>query len=734
MRFSLLSLSSSSLFRILLPAVALTACGLDPMTNEDVEGAQAGLTKGNGGVNGVDTNYCDDPLNLCVAGESDCDFDTQCQGALVCGIDNGDQFGFGDKYDVCVEAHCRNDVLDADETFTDCGGADCGSNCAAICGDLPASPSVNACNSDCPCSAGESDCNVDADCSGALVCGENNGDQFGFGTNFDVCVDAHCTNGVQDVDETAIDCGGADCGSICGVDCSGQPASGTANRCSNQCVCSARDGDCDSDAQCGTGLECVDNVGASFGFSSNTDVCLATTCSNSTQDGDETGVDCGPSCLPCSGSTIFLDGYGTTGKVTATSVAVDSTGAVIIGGFFFDSTNLGGSTFTRVGSSVTTTDIFMAKYDSTGAHEWSQAFGSDASDGNLAVQVAVGPNDEIALAGNFNRTVDFGTGAMTAAGRVDAFVAVFESDGTARWSQGWGGTEIDATYGVRFNTSGEVVAVGAFQETADFGAGNVTSTGASDIFVSRLSGATGATLATTTFGGTEEDTGFAVATQGTRLYVGGSYRSTVTFGTTSTTSSGSTDGFVLELNMSTLAVARTRFFGGTNAERVFGIDADPALNIYITGVFGSTVDFGSGVMATSNGGLDAYLLSLRGTLAPQWVQTLGGTANDEGRSVTVNDTSREVFLAGTIEGDVDFSGGTSTGLGGKDAFFFSYDQTGTALIEQRDGGTSADGANGVWSAAGRVGYAGFFQGSATIAGEALTSAGSNDVFVGSIAD
>jgi len=33
----------------------------------------------------------------------DCDADSHCAGSLICGTDNGSQFGLPPSYDVCVE-------------------------------------------------------------------------------------------------------------------------------------------------------------------------------------------------------------------------------------------------------------------------------------------------------------------------------------------------------------------------------------------------------------------------------------------------------------------------------------------------------------------------------------------------------------------------------------------------------------------------------------------------------
>jgi len=47
------------------------------------------------------------------------------------------------------------------------------------------------------------------------------------------------------------------------------------NYCSADCKCSAGEGDCDSDDDCGAGLKCVNDVGGAYGFTSTTDVCVA---------------------------------------------------------------------------------------------------------------------------------------------------------------------------------------------------------------------------------------------------------------------------------------------------------------------------------------------------------------------------------------------------------------------------------------------------------------------------
>ena len=78
---------------------------------------------------------------------------------------------------------------------------------------------------------------------------------------------AHCSNNVQDGDETGVDCGGS---------------------------CTA----CNVPSTCSNGVQDGDETGIDCGGSC-TACGTASTCSNGVQDGDETGVDCGGSCTAC---------------------------------------------------------------------------------------------------------------------------------------------------------------------------------------------------------------------------------------------------------------------------------------------------------------------------------------------------------------------------------------------------------------------------------------------------
>jgi len=149
--------------------------------------------------------YCTDACR-CGIGGTDCTTSSNCLAGLICGQEKGYKFGWAQGTDACLPSHCVDRVQSGDETGVDTGGS---------CGSVVCFPSANGgyqhCTPSCPCPKGEGNVNYKDECQGALVVGV--GARWGYA--FDVCVEPHCANNVQDADETGKDCGGVDCGPIC---------------------------------------------------------------------------------------------------------------------------------------------------------------------------------------------------------------------------------------------------------------------------------------------------------------------------------------------------------------------------------------------------------------------------------------------------------------------------------------------------------------------------------------
>src|SRR5678816_4410899 len=100
------------------------------------------------------------------------------------------------------------------------------------------------------------------------------------------------------------------------------------------------------------------------------------------------------------------------------AVAVDGSGNVVMTGYFNGTVNFGGSNLVSSGGN----DIFVAKYNSAGIHQWSQRFGSTTNDEGRAV--AVDGSGNIFVTGYFTGAISFTGSGLISAGGNDIFVTV----------------------------------------------------------------------------------------------------------------------------------------------------------------------------------------------------------------------------------------------------------------------------------------------------------------------
>jgi len=369
--------------------------------------------------------------------------------------------------------------------------------------------------------------------------------------------------------------------------------------------------------------------------------------------------------------------FGGTGRTAGHGLAVDGSGNVYISGRFLDTVNLGAGNVTSNGG----WDGFFLKLNSSGAHQWTTTFGDTSND--MGWGVAVDGSGNVYAIGYFVGTVDFGAGDVTSNGSWDGFLLKLNSAGAHQWTTTFGGTSSDYATGVAVDGSGNVHVAGAFQNTVNFGAGNVTSNGSRDVFVTKLNAA-GAHQWTTTFGGTGNDYGYGVAVDGSgNVHVAGFFRNTVDFGAGDVTSAGLDDAFVTKLNSSG-AHQWTNTFGSTSNDYGRGVAVDGSGNVYTTGYFEGTVDFGAGDV-TSAGDEDAFVTKLNSSGAHQWTNTYGGTARDRAEDVAV-DGSGNVHVTGHFINTVDFGAGDITSAGGYDGFVVKLNSAGQAVVAGGGGG------------------------------------------------
>ncbi|OFY85671.1 MAG: hypothetical protein A3F72_12010 [Bacteroidetes bacterium RIFCSPLOWO2_12_FULL_35_15] len=284
---------------------------------------------------------------------------------------------------------------------------------------------------------------------------------------------------------------------------------------------------------------------------------------------------------------------------------------------------------------------------------------------------------------------------------LSAFITHAQQPVTFDWANTMG--EGISTNGIGYSSvadaSGNIYTVGSFTGIANFGDPGsstylLTSSGGKDIFVQAITPA-GTVSWSKRFGGSGDDIAKSICRIGSTLYIVGSFNNTATFGT-SITSAGLTDGFILSLNL-TGSVGSVARIGGLGSDEINSISAVGTGSLCITGSFESTADLDPSASLTSfsnSAGLhDVFIGKLTTSFVLTWTQTLGGSGDDFGNSIT-SDASGNIYATGSFENTVDMDPGTAVSNivsnGASDVFIEKLNAIGNFVWATNTGDINAD--------------------------------------------
>ncbi|MDI1450195.1 SBBP repeat-containing protein [Polyangium sp. 6x1] len=424
------------------------------------------------------------------------------------------------------------------------------------------------------------------------------------------------------------------------------------------------------------------------------------------------------------GATGWIRSFGDTFDQDIIDVATDAQGNVIAVGQFVGTIDLGGG---PLSSPNTVHDILVAKYDAQGNHLWSHRYGANGTDG--ARGVAVDSAGNIVVTGVFQSTVDFGGGPhVSVTGTSDVFVLKLSPVGGFMWSRAYGAAGGDEGSAVAVDATGNVIVVGHYRNTVDFGGGAFTAAGLDDHFVLKLDPA-GAHVWSRSYGDANNQGMRGVATDASgAVYFTGLLEGTVNFGGGDLISLGTQDAMLVKL---TAAGQHqwSRRLGGIGNQIGNGVTVDGAGNVIVTGAAAGTVDYGGGDL-TSAGSNDIFVAKYAGTGVFQWAKVFGDTGDQTGFAVAT-DAQNNVVLAGRMTGSVNFGGASPiASLGGNDAFVAKLDALGAHVWSRRGGDNLEQQCRAVAvDGSGSVIVGGRFQGTLDLGTGFVSSAGANDGFV-----
>ncbi len=344
-----------------------------------------------------------------------------------------------------------------------------------------------------------------------------------------------------------------------------------------------------------------------------------------------------------SGEKQWTRQMGTDSDDRATGVATDSSGNIYVTGF--TEGDLDGNA--NAGES----DIFLAKFDSSGKREWTRLMGTDKNDS--AAGAVTDSSGNIYITGYTEGGLD----GNTYAGYFDIFLAKYNSSGEKQWTRQMGTDSNDLARGVATDSSGNIYATGLTYGSLD---GN-TNAGTKDIFLVKYN-TSGVKQWTRQMGTASEDTGFNVTTDSSgNIYITGDTKG----GLDGNINAGAKDVFLIKYNSSG-EKQWTRQMGTVLYDFLNGVSVDSAGNIYAVGSTQSDFDGNRHI-----GSYDIILLKYNSSGEKQWTRQMGTLRWDYAHGVSL-DSSDNIYITGYTGGGLD----GNINMGGSDLFLLKYNSSG----------------------------------------------------------
>lgn len=448
-------------------------------------------------------------------------------------------------------------------------------------------------------------------------------------------------------------------------------------------------------------------------------------------------ADFGPFTLTSKGSTdMFAAKLDKTGKVLwaigaggiyadyGYGIDVDSKGNVYVTGSFQDTASFGTATFTTKGSN----DIFLAKLDSNGTWSSVQQFGGTSSD--IAYDLKVDNKDAPHIAGIFANSIEIGSTTLSSNGSDDIFVAKWNASGQSMWAKNAGGSGNDRVTRLAVDASNNAYVVGYFNDTTTIGTTTLKTNGSNDFFVAKFNNQ--GTIQWAQSGGSiDSDYAYGVAVdKAGNVYIGGYFDSTLFLDSIVLFSRRNNDIFIAKLDSQGRYTGAIQAGGDNSSDVLYDLEVDSTDVLYATGSFQTAATFGKSSIGSA-GSNDSWSARYGRVSCPPGHKMCGGVctynlidkancgacgtqcsssqvcwSNQCGvcescpskvfsvtrtyfnrREHTFVDSQDNIYITGTVSGNMIFGTTTFSGRGGSlDVYVAKYDKNGALQWAYQGGG------------------------------------------------
>lgn len=346
----------------------------------------------------------------------------------------------------------------------------------------------------------------------------------------------------------------------------------------------------------------------------------------------------------------------------------------------------------RSGYRILTVVFFLAINSmSAQSFQWAKRAGLYAFD--LGYGVGTDNAGNVYISGKYEMRANFGGTTVNCAGNHDIYIAKYSPSGAFLWVRTAGGSIGDYAHAIAVDGAGNSYITGEFETTTRFGSVTMTTSGSNDVFLAKYDTNGNLIWAKKLGGGGGSDKGLGVSISGGSVYVTGNFQGGANFGGTQLSVSGAHDIFIVKCTTGGV-IQWAKKAGGSGEDEGFAVSNDPAGNVYVTGYFTGTANF-NGTSVSSNGGTDIFIAKYTPSGGLVWVKKIGGSANDAGNAIKVDNSGR-VFLTGGFRNTTLFGSiSLRTPNGNSDVFIACLDSSGNVNWAKKAGGINNDSGRGI---------------------------------------
>jgi len=390
--------------------------------------------------------------------------------------------------------------------------------------------------------------------------------------------------------------------------------------------------------------------------------------------------------LDTNGITQWVVTFGGKGHEISWGMAIDGDGNILLAGTYTDTCDFNPGSGVDIGVASGETDMFLVKLDASGNYMWSRRFGGSSHDEINGL--AVDPDGNIFIGGNFTATVNFSTDSTPdlqhSFGAASGFVMKLNVQGERQWLRKYGNGIYDLTVKKLAVTNSKLWVLGVHSEDSlNFGSALepvwVYSSEPDQTFLLQLDLQGNATQVGA-FSGYVHCQDFSTDINGNILltgFINGNVDLDPGAGSYPVVATSFGDLFIIKLDSNADFLWAKNF--ASNLGFVisgYKVTSFEQGDVLLLADLKGTVDFdpGPGVVAkTANGDIDAAVLRLNASGDFVWVHTFGGSGADRGAGLCVD--AEKFYVTGSFASTVDFNPGGPPYLltaNGGDAYLIKF--------------------------------------------------------------